>query len=112
MTDAITAIATLRFLGTGSCKVPQLIAFEALLAIATSSHISTATTSAAAASSTTSHITITGKMAGAIAPVARGRHRHFRIPHKFAHLTVPLSSEIISMNYQIVADDTNDTNDK
>lgn len=70
VTDAIATVATLRLLRTSPGKVPQLIAFEALLTIATATHV-------AAPSSTTSHVTITGKMAGAVAPVARGRHRHF-----------------------------------
>jgi len=87
VTDAVAAVAALGLLGAGTCEVPELVAFVALLAVAThaafaAAHTAATTTTAAASSadatwsSAAAETAVPGKVARPVALVARGRHRH------------------------------------
>jgi len=83
--DAVAAVAALGLLRAGTCEVPKLVAFVALLAVAThaaaivAAHTAAAATTAssnAARTSAAAETAVPGKVARPVALVARGRHRH------------------------------------
>lgn len=81
--DAVAAVAPLGLLGAGTCKVPELVAFVALLSVAahaaaiTAAHTAAAATTAASTDAwSAAETAVPGKVARPVALVARGRHRH------------------------------------
>lgn len=82
--NTVAAVAALGLLGAGTCKVPELVAFVALFAVAThaaaiAAHTAAPTAAANAARSTAAETAFPGKVARPVALVARGRHRHLAL---------------------------------